>query len=87
MITSFPIDITASAEACYAECEQMDSYGIVATISRYLSEERERCAGLAEQKIYPWSIAAGEELHEAIMSGEAVKTPPKPHSHPLHTGS
>lgn len=39
---AIPEDVMQAAEACYAECEQMDSYGIVETIARAILAERER---------------------------------------------
>ncbi|NKK06714.1 hypothetical protein GFL93_12670 [Rhizobium leguminosarum bv. viciae] len=37
-----PDDVRAAAEACYVESEQLDSYGIIATIGKLILDER-RC--------------------------------------------
>jgi len=41
-----PDDIMQVAEACYRECEFMDSYGIIETIGKYLAGERQKWEGL-----------------------------------------
>lgn len=47
MVTAFPKFILDAAEACYAECEQSDSYDIVQCISKSLMKEMEKafCVG------------------------------------------
>jgi hypothetical protein len=43
-----PEDIKLAADACYLESEQLDSYGIVKVIGRFILAERERCADVAD---------------------------------------
>lgn len=47
-MSEYPEDIRAAAHACYLECEQMDTDGVVDTISKFLAAERNRCAEVAD---------------------------------------
>lgn len=66
---TIPDDISALAKACYLECEQMDTDGIVETISRFILAERKRCADIAA------SFSPGGErfeYHHDISTAGAV---------------
>jgi hypothetical protein len=56
VMSEIPDDIKATAEACYLECEQMDSYGIIKTIGKYLAAERNAQVPAPDGELqYPFS--------------------------------
>ncbi len=62
---SIPEDLKRAAKACYLECEQMDSDGIVETIGKFLMAERqsgqEQQARNPEEFLFAYSTATGDE--------------------------
>lgn len=84
---TIPDDISTSAKACYLECEQMDTDGIIETISKFILAERERCATVAEYAAQ--CCLAGETDGSGYYACEGVardiRTPVNPAPQPVPT--
>lgn len=63
--TAIPADVMEAAEACYLECEQMDSYGIIETIARAIMAERERLASMPD-------LTNWQDISAALKTGEEI---------------
>ncbi|PWE56734.1 hypothetical protein DEM27_10245 [Metarhizobium album] len=66
-------EVVAAAEACYAESEQLDTYGIVATISKFLLAERQKIASDLFNR-YGFMVLTEKQVTISFSSSEEARS-------------